>query len=50
MIDAGIVFSPGGDYVIVVAMYQPTQLIFDVANLLQAQISASVYNYFNIAE
>ena len=50
MIDAGIVFSPGGDYVIVAAMYQPTQLIFDVANLLQAQISASVYNYFNIAE
>jgi len=50
MLDAGIVFSPNTDYVIVVAMYQPTQLIFDVANLLQAQISSAVYNYFNINE
>jgi len=50
MLDAGIVFSPNNDYVIVVAMYQPTQLIFDVANLLQAQISSAVYNYFNISQ
>ena len=50
ILDAGIVFSPGGDYIIVVAMYQPTQLIFNVANQLQAEISAAVYNYFNIAE
>ena len=50
MLDAGIVFSPENDYVIVVAMYQPTQLIFDVANLLQAQISSAVYNYFNITD
>ena len=47
--DAGIVFSPGGNYVIVMAMYQPTQLIFDVANLLFAQVSVGVYNYFNIS-
>ena len=48
IIDAGIVFTPGGNYVAVVAMYQPTQLIFDVANFLSAQISTSIYNYFNI--
>lgn len=47
--DAGIVFSPGGNYIIVMAMYQPTQLIFDVANLLFAQVSVAVYNYFNIS-
>jgi beta-lactamase class A len=49
IIDAGIIFSPGGDYVAVVAMYQPTQLIYDVANYLTAQISTSIYNYFNIS-
>lgn len=49
IIDAGIVFSPNGNYIVVIAMYQPTQLIFDVANLLSAQISTAVYNYFNIS-
>ncbi len=48
ILDAGIVFSPNGNYIVVIAMYQPTQLIFDVANLLSAQISTAVYNYFNI--
>ena len=48
MIDAGIVFSPGGNYVIVLAMYQPTQLIFNVGNPLAIQISSAIYNYFNI--
>ena len=47
--DAGIVFSTGGNYVITMAMYQPTQLIFDVANLLFAQVSVAVNNYFNIS-
>ena len=49
ILDAGIVFSPNGNYIVVIAMYQPTQLIFDVANLLSAQISTSIYNYFNIS-
>lgn len=48
MLDGGIVFSDGGDYVITIAMYQPTQLIFDIANQLAARISTAVYNYFNI--
>ena len=50
MIDAGIAFTPGGNYVIVMAMYQPTQLIFDVANVLFARVSTATYNYFNIAQ
>jgi beta-lactamase class A len=48
ILDAGIVFSPGSNYVVVLAMYQPTQLIFDVANFLSAQLSTAIYNYFNI--
>ena len=48
IMDAGIVFSPGCNYVVVICMYQPTQLIFDVANFLSAQISTAIFNYFNI--
>lgn len=50
ILDAGIVFSDGGNYVMVVAMYQPTQLIFDIANILFARISTATYNYFNISQ
>lgn len=49
MLDAGIVFTPYGNYIIVVAMYQPTQLIFDKANYLFGQISRATYNYFDIS-
>jgi beta-lactamase class A len=50
MIDSGIVFSTGGDYVISVAFYQPTQLIFDIAVQLASKISTATYNYFNITQ
>ena len=49
IIDGGIVFSPNGNYIVVIAMYQPTQLIFDVGNFLTAQLSTAIYNYFNIS-
>ena len=48
IIDSGIVFSNGGDYIISVAFYQPTQLIFDIALQLASKISTATYNYFNI--
>ncbi|NTV35363.1 MAG: class A beta-lactamase-related serine hydrolase [Anaerolineaceae bacterium] len=47
--DAGIVFTSGGKYVIVVFMYHPSQLIWDPANKLMAQISRAVYNYYNLS-
>jgi len=47
MSDAGIIFSSGGDYVMTVYMYQPTQLVFNPVNQLVAQLSNAVYNYFN---
>lgn len=46
--DAGLVYTPGGDYVISVFMYHPVQTIFDPSNLMVAQISQAVYNYFNL--
>lgn len=48
ILDAGIAYTPNGNYVIIVAMYQPNQLIYDIANLIQAQLSTAIYNYFNI--
>jgi beta-lactamase class A len=48
MSDAGIVYSSGGYYVITIYMYHPVQLLFDPANQLVAQLSAAVYNYFNM--
>jgi len=46
--DAGLVYSPGGNYVIAVYMYHPVQMLFDPANRMVAEISQAVYNYFNL--
>lgn len=47
--DVGLVYSPGGNYVISVFMYHPVQMLFDPANKMVAEISQAVYNYFNLA-
>ncbi|MFQ5420286.1 MAG: serine hydrolase, partial [Anaerolineae bacterium] len=47
--DAGIVLSPGGDYVIVEYLSDPTSdwLNYDVSFPIMREISRAVYNYFN---
>jgi beta-lactamase class A len=45
--DAGIVFTPGGNYVLVVVLHNPTWLDFSESFPLTAEISREVYNYFN---
>lgn len=45
--DAGIVYSPGGDYVIVVMMYKEGWLEWEVSSPLLADIARATYNYFN---
>ena len=45
--DAGIVFSPGGDYVLVGFFNNPQLLLFDPVNALIGNLSTVVYNYFN---
>lgn len=45
--DAGIIFSPGGDYILVVFLYHPQQLIWDNASFLVGQLSAAIYNFYN---
>ncbi len=49
MSDAGIVYTPGGNFVMVVYLYHPVQLLFDPANLLTAQLAQAVYNYYNLS-
>lgn len=48
--DVGIVYSPGGDFVISYFMYHPVQWLFDPANRLAADIASAVYNYYNSGE
>ncbi len=45
--DVGIVFSPNRDYVLIVFLYDPVQLLFEPGNALVAQLSQVVYNYYN---
>ncbi len=46
--DAGIVYTSGGNFTLVIFMYHPVQLIFDNANYVMAQLSSAIYNYYNI--
>jgi beta-lactamase class A len=45
--NAGIVFTPGGDYVMAVAFYQPETILFSETLPLAANASRAVYNYLN---
>lgn len=45
--DAGVVFTPGGDYVFVVSLYNPVWLYFEESSDLIAEMSRVIYNYFN---
>jgi beta-lactamase class A len=45
---AGIVYSPGGNFVISVYTYQAPQNAFDPTNLLIANLTKAVYNYYNL--
>ena len=47
--DAGIVFTPGGNYILTVYLWQKDQLLYNPSNALIAQISRAVFNYFNQA-
>ncbi|MDX1437189.1 MAG: serine hydrolase [Anaerolineales bacterium] len=46
--DAGIVYTPGGNYVLTVFLYHPLQLIWDPSSNLVADLSRAVYNFYNL--
>jgi beta-lactamase class A len=47
--DAGIVYSPAGNYILSIYLYHPVQVVFDPVNVMVSQLSRAVYNYFNLS-
>lgn len=48
--DAGIVYTPGGDYVLVIFLNHPVQLVWENSSALVADLSRAVYNYYNLPQ
>lgn len=46
--DAAIVYTPGGNYVLVIYAYHPVQTVWDPVSSLFAQMSQAVYNFYNL--
>ena len=47
--DAGIVYTPGGNYVIAIYAYHPVQTIWEPVSTMFAQLSQAVYNFYNLS-
>jgi len=47
--NAGIVFTPGGDYALVTALHAPTWLDFQISFPLIMDMSRETFNYLNPA-
>lgn len=50
MSDTAIVYTPGGNYVLSVFLYDAEQIIFDPANEMVKNLSRAIYNYYNLPE
>jgi len=46
--DAGIIYTPGGNYVITIYVFHPVQAVWEPVSAMIAKISQAVYNYFNL--
>ena len=46
--DAGIVYTPGGNFVLTVYTYHPINNVWDITNPLVVTLTEAVYNYFNL--
>ena len=46
--DVGIVYTPGGNFVLSVYTYHPVTNIWDITNPLIGDITKAIYNYFNV--
>lgn len=46
--DVGIIYTPGGNYVIAIYVYHPIQTVWEPVSGMITQISQAVYNYFNL--
>lgn len=46
--DAGIIYTPSGDYVLAIYFSHPTQLVWDPMSKLMGDLSEAIYNYYNM--
>ncbi len=46
--DSGIIYTPGGNYILTIYVYHPVQALWDIVSPLYAELSRAVYNYFNL--
>jgi len=47
--DVGIVYTPGGNFVLSIYTYHPVNNVWDIVNPLIGDLTKAVYNYFNVA-
>jgi hypothetical protein len=47
--DVGIIYSPGGNFVLSIYTYHPVTNIWDITNPLIGNLTQAVYNYFNVS-
>jgi len=47
--NSGIIYTPGGNYILSIFVHHPVQLLWDPANYMIVQLSQAVYNYFNLS-
>jgi beta-lactamase class A len=48
--DAGIIYSPGGNFIMVVFLYNSNQLIWESASALISHMATAVYNFYNLPQ
>jgi len=46
--DSAIVYTPGGNYVLVIYAYHPVQTVWEPVSGMFAQLSQAVYNFYNL--
>ncbi|MBM2843123.1 MAG: hypothetical protein HW404_960 [Anaerolineales bacterium] len=45
--DAGVIYSPGGNYVVSLFLWNTPDMLFEPTSTLIANLSRAIYNYFN---
>jgi beta-lactamase class A len=46
--DAGIIFTSNGDYVAVIFLYHPVQIVFEPVQEMFGDLSEAIYNYYTL--
>jgi hypothetical protein len=46
--DVGIVYTPGGNFVLSIYSYHPVNNVWDTINPLFGNLTKAIYNYFNV--